>query len=275
MLSIGKAQGSYYADLAKDDYYNSKAEKAGLWHGEGTKALGLNGNVQREEFLKLCDGFDKNGNALVQNAGQETHRTGWDLCFSAPKSVSVLWSQADGKIRNLIEEAHLEAVKKGLDYIEEKGCWTRRGHQGTEAEKAKFVIAIYEHGTSREQDPELHSHSVVLNLAVREDGTTGTIESQKLYSLQMSGGAIYRAELAEQLQEKLGVEIEKTKVAFEIKGVSKELCREFSKRREAIEAAMKDANALHSIHGSKKKTLIKICYLKNGKLSAKITDLIK
>lgn len=244
MLSIGIAKGSYYTNLAtKDDYFHKNVEPEGVWYGKGAKELGFDGTVEKEEFLKLCDGFGKDGEPLVQNAGRENHKSANDFCYSAPKSVSVLWSQADPETREKIQEAHLKAVKKSLDYLEEKGTIARRGHNGVEIEKGKLVIAIYEHGTSREQDPELHSHAVVANVCVRSDGTTGALETQKFYALQLTGGAIYRAELANQLQKELGVEIEKTKVAFEVKGVPQDLCREFSKRRIAIEEAMKEANA--------------------------------
>lgn len=48
-----------------------------------------------------------------------------------------------------------------------------------------------------------------MNLAVRHDGTTGTIESKPFYQHKMAAGALYRSELAAQLQQKLGVEIER------------------------------------------------------------------
>ena len=112
MLSIGKAQGGYYVSLAKDDYYHKGGEPKGIWHGLGADRLGFEGEVDKTEFLKLCDGFGKDGRALTKNAGQENHVSGWDLTFSAPKSVSVLWSQLDFEQRQELQNAHFEAVKK-------------------------------------------------------------------------------------------------------------------------------------------------------------------
>src|SRR5687768_6923140 len=102
MLSIGamtSGQGNYYADLAREDYYLEGGEPPGQWIGQGAHALGLAGQVEREQFLKLFDGFDIHGQPLVQNAGQHDghleRKAGWDLTFSAPKSLSTIWAVCD------------------------------------------------------------------------------------------------------------------------------------------------------------------------------------
>ena len=250
MLSIGVAQGSYYASLSAEDYYHKGGEPPGIWHGEGAKELGLSGLVDKDEFLKLCDGFALDGDPLTQNAGRESHRAGWDLTFSAPKSVSVLWSQADEETRHKIQEAQLKAVQKAIDYLEAEAGFTRRGKGGSEIEKCKLVVATFEHGTSRAQDPQLHTHGVLLNIGIRADGTTGSLETRAIYQAKMLAGALYRAELADLLREGLNVGIEKTKTAFEIKGVSKPLMEEFSKRREAILTEMENAGATGAVRAA-------------------------
>jgi conjugative relaxase-like TrwC/TraI family protein len=250
LLSIGVAQGSYYASLSAEDYYHKGGEPPGVWHGEGAKELGFSGTVDKAEFLKLCDGFAPDGEPLTQNAGKENHRAGWDLTFSAPKSVSVLWSQADEETRHKIQEAQLKAVQKAIDYLEAEAGYTRRGKGGGEIEKCKLVVATFEHGTSRAQDPQLHSHAVVLNVGIRADGTTGSLETKPIYQSKMLAGALYRAELANILREVLNVGIEKTKTAFEIKGVSKPLMEEFSKRREAILTEMENAGATGAVRAA-------------------------
>lgn len=244
MLSIGAASGGYYASLAHEDYYHNGGEPPGLWHGRGCSSLGLDGQVDKDIFLKLCDGFSPGGLPLTQNAGKENHRAGYDLTFSAPKSVSVLWSQADPETRREIQAAQIEAVKKALDYLEQEATYTRRGKGGVELEKCGLIVATFEHGTSRAQDPQLHTHAVALNIGIRGDGTTGTLESKPLFRHKMAAGAIYRAELAHQLEQQIGVEIEAGKKdTFEIKGVPEKLTTEFSKRHEQIEAAMKSEGA--------------------------------
>ena len=127
MLSIGKASGSYYVSLAREDYYHSGGEPEGVWHGQALEHFGLSGAVNKDEFLSLCDGFSPDGKKLVQNAGDKEHAAGWDFTFSAPKSVSVLWSQSEPELRQEIQAAQLEAVKKALDYLEKEAFFTRRG----------------------------------------------------------------------------------------------------------------------------------------------------
>ena len=246
MLSIGAASGAYYSGLASEDYYHDGGEPPGQWTGRGAEAFGLKGQVDKEQFLNLCEGFSPLGTTrLVQNAGAENHRAAWDLTFSAPKSVSVLWSQADEATRKEIQTAQFEAVKKALEYLEREAAYTRRGHAGNEREECDLLIALFEHGTSRAQDMQLHTHAVVLNVGLRADGKTGTLETKAIFQHKMTAGALYRAELAAQLENRLGLSAKRTEKnqTFEIEGVPQKLITECSKRREAIEAAMKEQGA--------------------------------
>ena len=91
--------------------------------------------------------------------------------FLCSKSVSVAWSQSEGETRRQIQEAHREAVGKALEYLDENAGFTRRGRGGSEREATGLTVATFEHGTSRAQDPELHTHALVLNVSTRENGT--------------------------------------------------------------------------------------------------------
>src|SRR5262249_9739487 len=86
-----------------------------------------------------------------------------------------------------------------------------------------------------------HTHCVVMNVGVRADGTTGTILSKPLYSHKMAAGAVYRAELSNQLEKRLGIRLERREKWFEIEGVPESLVKEFSKRREQVEKALAEA----------------------------------
>ena len=205
MLSIaqmsGAGQGDYYLELAAEDYYLKGGEPPGIWEGKGAEELGLSGEVKAEDLKNILNGYSPDGSKeLVQNAGKENRQSGWDLTFSAPKSVSTAWSQSEGEQRTAFQEAHKEAVKKALNYIENEAVTTRRGQGGTEKEKANIAIATFEHGTSRAQDPSLHTHALVVNAGVRADGSTGSIESRQIFSHKMAAGAVYRAELAKRIE---------------------------------------------------------------------------
>ncbi len=239
MLSVGamgSGQANYYLELAREDYYLKGGEPPGQWWGQGAAALGLSGQVGKSAFRNLLRGISPDGDrALIQNAGAKDHQPGWDLTFSVPKSVSTLWAVAPDAISQRIREAHERAVAAALDYLQNEAALTRRGKWGLIREPTFLVAAVFEHGTSRAQDPQLHSHALLLNVGVRADGTTGTILSKPLYDHKMAAGALYRAELGFALQQTLGLVLEPTQHAFEVAGVSPQLISEFSKRREAIE----------------------------------------
>jgi len=243
MLSIGSigGNGGYYLDLAREDYYLEGGEPLGRWWGRGAEKLVGLGNVQRDELRALLNGFSPEGDALIQGAGSKNHQRGWDLTFSAPKSVAVLWSQADEATRKEIQAAHLEAVKAALGYLQDDAAFTRRGKGGTVLERAELLVALFEHGTSRALDPQLHTHALVMNIGLREDGTTGTILSKPFYQAKMTAGALYRAELAHQLEKRLGCRCEREEegTSFRVAYVLEALCEEFSKRREEIVQQLK------------------------------------
>ena len=229
----------YYLELAREDYYTQGGEPPGKWLGEGAKALALNGRVQDDVLRNLLAGFSPNGKSeLVQNAGSAKRQGAWDLTFSVPKSVSVLWSQSDSATRREIEAAQQESVVAALEYLQHNAGLTRRGSGGLRSERAKLVAASFEHGTSRAQDPNIHTHVLVLNVAVRTDGTTGAIRSDPFFDHKMATGAVQRAELAAQLHARLGVAIERDGDSFKLADVNEGLCGVFSQRSQQINATM-------------------------------------
>lgn len=234
MMSIERIRNlSYYSDLAREDYYFAGGEPCGIWRGQGASILGLQGTVHKETLQRLFAGWNEAGEALVQNAGPK-HRAGWDVTFSAPKSVSVLWATAAESVRAVVARCHDQAVEAALEYLEVEAGSTRRGSGGQHHERASLVIAAFQHCTSRAQDPALHTHCLVANVACRDDGTTGTIQSTPLYRHKMAAGAAYRLELAYQLRTNLGVELEARNDLWEIQGIPAEVLQGFSKRRSAI-----------------------------------------
>ena len=243
MLSVTLIRSKkYYINLSSEDYYLEGGEPPGKWYGQGAEFLGLVDTVDPKHFEHIIDGLNPDGqNKLVQNAGAEKRQLGWDLTFSAPKTVSVVWSQADEKTRQLIEDCQEEAVRKALDWLESESI-TRRGRGGHIKESARLIVATFEHGTSRAQDPQLHTHCVIMNAAVRGDDSTGAIESKQFYINKMTAGALYRAELAHQLEQRCGFTVKRSGERhnlFEVQRVDKALVDEFSKRREEIEEALK------------------------------------
>lgn len=245
MLSIssplrGRGAGEYYLSLGREDYYLAGGEPPGKWFGRGAEKLGLLGEVKGGDFRSVFEGcYPKEaGRALVRNYDDKDRVSGWDLTFSAPKSVSVLWAVGDGDTRRAIQRAHEEAVKAALNYVEDVAGITRRGRGGVSHEKAGLIFATFEHGTSRAQDPQLHTHAVLLNVGVLEGGVTGAIHSKGVFREKMTAGVLYRAELSHRLRLELGVQTELDGRSFKVVGVEQGIVDEFSKRRGEIEAAL-------------------------------------
>ncbi|WP_435022769.1 MobF family relaxase (plasmid) [Tundrisphaera sp. TA3] len=160
--------------------------------------------------------------------------------FSA-KSVSVAWAIGDEATRPAIQKGQLAAVKQAIEYLEDKAGYARVGSQGQSLVKAPLLLGLFEHGTSRALDPQLHTHAVLINLTVHPDGRTTAVDSTFLYHVKMAAGAVSRAALADQMQ-KLGFQVEQrplgSSIGFELAGIPSKLIEEFSKRRAEIEAVM-------------------------------------
>lgn len=256
--SVVTGDGKYFTDLARDEYYTKGGEPPGRWLGSGAEHFALGGKKVRREALKsVLRGFSPldHETKLVQNAGKPNRQQGVEFTFSAPKPYSVMWAAGSLEVRQELQKCQAEAVRVGIDYLERNAAFTRRGNQGAEAEPAKLLVATFEHATSRAGDPQLHTHCLIANACVRNDGTTGTLYGRvvkdedgriidvesPLFDHKMAAGAIYRAELAAQLIKRLGVQLSQDDngFSFVIDGIAKKACEHYSKRREAVEQQLR------------------------------------
>ena len=140
------------------------------WYGKGASALGLEGEIERESFENVCYGKSPDGSEYLGTKGDpEKRRAGTDFTFSAPKSVS-LTALVGGDTR--LENAHRLAVEKTLKLIEERYAQTRitKNKKVTEVKTGNLVVAQFDHIESRELDPHLHTHALVMNLTQAENG---------------------------------------------------------------------------------------------------------
>ena len=249
MLSIGAlssaAQGASYYE--RDGYYakdDPEHRGASAWAGKGAQELGLSGPVDAATFRAVLEGKVPDGSDTRLGRrgkdGEIVHRPGRDLTFSAPKSVSL--AALVGGDRRIVE-VHDRAVAAVLDWVEKNAAETRMkdpetGRMGRVGNQ-KIVAATFRHDTSRNLDPQLHTHAVLANMVQGEDGKWRSMANEGLYARQKLIGMLYRNELAAGLG-KLGYGIEKTHAdgRFEIAGVSRETVEAFSSRRAEIEAAM-------------------------------------
>ena len=244
------ASAAYYLESQRsfrhpNEYYTAGEEPDGVWFNPaGLLGLENGGKVDSGDFHKLYHGFAPDGSTrLTRNAGSENRSAGLDMTFSADKSVSALWAVADPALRGEIEQAHNDAARLALEETVFRYCaYTRiRDREGhIQVLPADIAAAMFQHGTSRENDPQLHTHCVIFNAArTHEDGKWRAMHQYPAYSWAKAAGAVYRNALAWNLRERLGVRMEQygPDAAFtRIEGMPEDLLVFWSKRRKTIVA---------------------------------------
>lgn len=220
------------------EYYGE--HDVGTWHGAGAEAMGLSGEIEHQDFVQVCFGFDaRTGEKLVQNAGKEDRTSGWDCTFSPDKSASVLWALSNENDREKIQGCHDKAVAAALEVFQEQAGFALRENAPGRQEKADLLFGIFNHNTSRENDPQLHSHCLLFNSAQRQDGTWASVVSENIYIWGKVADLVYQSSLAHNLQE-AGWQCEKDGSYIKVSQVPKAVCTTFSKRGEQIKSILAD-----------------------------------
>jgi len=220
-----------------EDYYVGSGEAPGVWQGGLAAELGLTGVVDADQLRSLLLGRDPTTDVELVSGHRARTVTAFDVTFSAPKSVSLLWAFASPEVASVASIVHVEAVAVALDFLERRAGATRVQVDGERRRIPTGVgAATFVHRTSRAGDPQLHSHCVVANLGRRPDGTYAALDATPLYEWGRAAGSVYQEELRRRLTERLGVEW----------GADRHGCREmagfdpgwlgtFSKRTQAID----------------------------------------
>ena len=248
MLSISSIKGDagYYSH--EDNYYASGSLES-RWLGDGAERLSLRGEVASADMDAVRQGRLPDGSDLSRMVdGVNKHRSGYDLTFSAPKSVSVM--ALVGEDRRFIE-AHNRAVAVVMQEVEQLvSARITEGGKTDTVLTGSMVAALYNHDTSRDLDPQLHTHALVFNAtfadekwrSLASDTRMKTGFAENIYASQIAIGKLYQSVLREQV-ESMGFE---TVAAgknglWELKDVPVDV---FSSRSQAIrEAAGPDASA--------------------------------
>ncbi|HEX7278004.1 MAG TPA: MobF family relaxase [Solirubrobacterales bacterium] len=251
MLSIGKMghgqEGYYLGKVAEgaEDYYSGEAEAEGYWLGDAAEDLGLQGKVDADQLTAMLTGTNPASGEPLGLRHVEDGIPGFDLTFSAPKSVSVLWALGGHPVAAEVKAAHAAAVEAGLGYLQREACWTRRGAGGHEFLKGNgFLAAGYVHRSSRAGDMQIHTHVLVANATFAE-GRWTRLHHPAIYDQAKTASYIYEAHLRDELTQRLGVRWrEVVNGLSEIEGFDPDHLRVFSTRRQQIlEAAGEGASA--------------------------------
>jgi len=250
-IAVGDGpEGTDKSDLVR--YYSETGTPPGVFLGAGLVGLnnGLGVAVEQSvsaEHLQrmLQDCADPITGEVLGRVPSTKAVGGFDLTFSPTKSVSVAWALADRETREVIYRCHQLAIAEVLTYAERKVFHTRTGKQGCVEEDIVGVVAAgFTHFDSRDGDPQLHDHVVVLNRAqAKSDGVWRTLDSRQLFASTVMLSEMHQGVLSDLLTAELDWDWEahtrrsSTAPKWEVAGVSTRLMDEFSQRTTAIVGA--------------------------------------
>ncbi len=237
----------YFAEeiaTGREDYFARSAQHPGRYLGRGAEAMGLAGAEVDALGLERLIGHGadpRDGAAMGRGFSPDNDNVvaGYGLTFSPPKSVSVLWGTGEDELRNAVVAGHERAIASTLDFLQEHAAFTRRGAGGVfQVDTEGFVAASFLHRTSRAADPQLHTHVLVANKVLAEDGRWLSLDGRELYEHQKGAGMLYRSALRAELTASLKVAwtpVDENGIA-EIEGVPKALIETWSTRRHEVES---------------------------------------
>lgn len=240
------------------EYYVESGNPPGRWLGSGLECLGDGRGLKRgtqvtEAAMTAVFGMARDpltGRALgrafptrmgADGVARPAGVAGYDLTFTAVKSVSLLWALGDEATRAAVQAAHHAAVDQVIDILEARVAATRIGRAGaTRVGVRGIVAAAFDHPDTRTGDPNLHTHVVVANRVQAADGTWRTLDGQLLFAAGVALSETFDALLADELSRRLPVAFrwrnrgEWATPAFELDGFPDELLKAFSTRSTGI-----------------------------------------
>ena len=237
-LSVGREE-YYTRELATDheQYLSGHGESPGRWYGAGATGLGLQGEASAAGFQAMFEGRDPTTGELLGRPHGRNAVPAFDVVLRPTKSVSILYGLGDPVTGRAVLAAHHAGVAEATAYLDTH-IGTRRGHGGYEHVSGQGLLAVgFDHRTSREGDPLVHTHLVVANRVQGPDGRWTALDGRDLYRHRLAADAIYRATYQRELGRTLGVEwtVADRHGNRELEGMSEDLVRLFSKRTDQID----------------------------------------
>jgi conjugative relaxase-like TrwC/TraI family protein len=240
-LSVGR-EAYYTRELATDHeaYLSGHGESPGRWYGAGATTLGLQGEASPAGFQGMFEGRDPTTGDLLGRPHGRNAVPAFDVVLRPTKSVSILYGLGDAATGQAVLQAHHAGLAEAVGYLDEH-LGARRGHGGVQHVSGQGLLAVgFDHRTSREGDPLLHTHLVIANRAQGPDGRWTAWDGRDLYRHRLAADAIYRATYQRELVRTLGVEWTPadTHGNRELQGMPEDLVRSFSKRTGQIDAEL-------------------------------------
>ncbi len=255
------------ADAAS--YYASAGTPPGRFLGRGLEELGpCPGSVKEGDLVspamlhrmlaQLADPVTGKPLGRLPSTGLKAPVAGFDMTFSPPKSLSLMWAMGDQVTREAIEDVLVRAASEVIVWAEDHVFRTRTGAQGARQGPVRGVVAsAWLHYESRQGDPQVHHHLVVLNRAQAvSDGAWRTLDSKALYPWVVALSERHVGIVEDLITERFGVAWKDMRAIAgrvpkrEVDGVAPDLVAEFSRRTKAIEGAIaKKASELEAGRG--------------------------
>lgn len=256
-LSLVNAKEYFREHLCVGDYYAQGERITGEWFGHGAESLDLSGRVDERSFLALCEGQHpatgewltqrRNSTRWTEDGIVANRRIFHDFVFSPPKSVSVVGLYQDARILELHERAVRIALSELENFAETR---VRRLGKNESRETQNLVGATFRHDTSRELDPHLHTHCVIMNATFDPvEKRWKALQTEGMYRAQKFVENLYYHELGKGLRS-LGYELTNHARGFELKGVPTEVIARFSKRHSQIDRETQKWIEREGAHGN-------------------------
>jgi len=213
---------------------------------------------------------------LRVEAGQRVrHNVSYlDATFNVPKSVTVAHTAFEheqiqahragdteraaawGVLKKAVEDAIWAGNNAALGYLATHAGYSRIGHHGGAGgrwiDAHDWTVASFFQHDSREHDPHLHIHNVILNRVQCSDGQWRTMDSKAVHAFRPAASAVGDRVTEAHLAASLGV-LSATRPdgkARELVGIDQTVCELLSSRRRAIGAkATELIAAFESRHG--------------------------
>jgi hypothetical protein len=170
-LSVGREE-YYTRELATDheQYLSGHGESPGRWYGASASSLGLQGEASVAGFQAMFEGRDPTTGELLGRPHGRNAVPAFDVVLRPTKSVSILYGLGDAATGRAVLAAHHAGLAEAVAYLNEH-VGARRGHGGVQHVSGQGLLAVgFDHRTSREGDPLLHTHLVIANRVQGPDG---------------------------------------------------------------------------------------------------------
>ena len=240
-MDASNPEGSFLESSA-NDYFEKGSIRKGEWFGKLAKEWELNrGPVAKEDYISvMTHTCPKDGKPLTAGTGKTNEIAWFPFQCGAQKSVSVMAMLMNDQ---RLVDAHHQCVKMALAELEKFAAHRVRTGADRKSDKTKItgkiLAALYDHDTSRALDPQLHTHCLIANVTIDENGRRMALtESQMMKAVEFAG-RYYQSMMARKCME-FGYRIRiksgrKGVEGFEIDGVDDSILEKFSRRRTEIE----------------------------------------